>query len=47
MEKLKDPKVIGAVVAVVLSVLIAMFANIKPAVQAVCEQVCPTVDLKE
>ena len=43
MDKLKDPKIIGSLVAAVVIGLGAMFANVKPVAESVCAVVAPAV----
>jgi len=47
MDKLKSPKTVGVVLAMIVAALIAMFADSKPYVVAICDNVCPQVELKE
>lgn len=42
MDKLKNPKVYGPVIAVILTILMAMFADLKP----VLREICAGVELK-
>lgn len=41
MDKLKNPKTIGLILGVIVSLAVATFANLKPFIEAGCAQVCP------